>query len=113
MIQKLQKLFHTDKWWGKVLLVVILYLLFWGVFYIGLFQIFGSMSGTDLGGFLFILYLLIGIPLSSLFIPKIIIKSFKINKTLLYIFHGFIIFSSLLAFLYISLIISARHWFSL
>ena len=28
MIQKLQKIFHTDKWWGKILLMISLYLIF-------------------------------------------------------------------------------------
>jgi len=32
-IEKIQKLFHADRWWGKALLILVIYLLIWFLFY--------------------------------------------------------------------------------
>ncbi len=76
MIQKTQNLFHTDKWWGKVVFSLLLYFMYWIIFYGILFFIFGSMSEYEIGGKLFLLYIIVIIPVSSLIIPSIIKKYF-------------------------------------
>jgi len=100
-IEKIQKLFHTDRWWGKVLFVSVLYLIFWFLFYYVIFLFFGLMSGSDIGGALFLIYIFILIPFFSLYIPKIILKTFKVNKLFLYIFHSCLILISFVSYIYI------------
>ena len=103
MIQKLQNFFHTDKWWGKSIFILVLYVLYWFLFYVVLFLLFGSISESNIGGFFFIFYIVIIIPVSSFLVPKIIRKTFYIKKSFLYTFHVLLIALSL--FLYIWLIV--------
>lgn len=94
MIQKLQNIFHTDKWWGKVSLILFIYSLIWFLFYFILF--FASWYlGNFFGGWFILFYLFAVILLSIVYVPKTIIKIFYINKVFLYILHIFFIILSL------------------
>ena len=89
MIQTIQKLFHTDRWWGKTMFIVFVYAVYWCVFY-GSWLVFPDQhpaDNTDAGSNLFLVYLLGIVPLLSFFIPPFIKKVFTINKTGLYVMH--------------------------
>ncbi|ETB64230.1 TPA: hypothetical protein DIC38_00045 [Candidatus Nomurabacteria bacterium] len=105
MIQKLQKLFHTDKWWGKALFVACFYLVFlfigywlWFlVFYLNLFNFNIFTTENILPSVYFFLILPI---LSFIFLFKLNYKiNLKINKTFLFFINLIIILLNLFLFL--------------
>lgn len=95
MIQKIQKLFHTDKWWGKTIFIISLYVLYWFIFYFLLFFT-AWFLGEFLGGWFILLYVLFMILFSFVFIPKNINKIFYFNKFILYFLHTFLTLVSIL-----------------
>ena len=87
MVNWIQKTFHTDKWWGKTIFIVLIYLLYWCIFYGSTLLIPNSNSNTDFNAILPFLYIFIIVPIISFLVPLIILKIFKINKVFLYILH--------------------------
>lgn len=114
MIQKLQNFFHTDKWWGKTLFVVLIYVLYWCIFYGSWFLIPDKLflehesNSYQVLQIFVLLLIFIFIPAISFFIPSIIRKTFKINKIFLYILHVILIILSIALFL-IFMIFAALH----
>jgi len=111
-IEKIQKLFHTDKWQGKGLLILSFYLLFFGVGY----WVWFLFSGVDCGDCSFYLGELLApiyffgiLPiLSFIFIFKINKKfNFKINKIALFFINLIIILLNLFLF-FIAIIYSIK-----
>lgn len=55
MISKLQKFFRTDKWWGKLIFILLVYLFFWFLFYgvwLGVTSTFSGYEYDVYGSFL-------------------------------------------------------------
>ena len=114
MISSIQRIFHTDKWWGKAIFVVFIYFIYWSVFY-------GSLSllpeDTFLGhneniGYLLIFYVLILAPVLSFLIPFFCKKIFNKKGYYLYILNIIFIILSIILFFYIDLSKSVNSWFS-
>ncbi|MCX6755313.1 MAG: hypothetical protein NT068_02110 [Candidatus Nomurabacteria bacterium] len=104
MVLWIQKTFHTDKWWGKAIFMLLTYVVYWCVFY-GIFSILPNQhpnNNTDVGSSLFLIYLVIIVPILSFFIPHYFKKVFSINKVLLYSLHLFFILVSLYLFFIIA-----------
>ena len=118
MINWIQKNFHADKWWGKIIFTVLIYVLYWCIFYGSWFllpdEFFLSKNSisSDFYGYLIAIFLFLFIPILSFFIPYLIKKTFKINKIFLYILHIVLIIFSILLFLHIALTISISHWYN-
>ena len=104
MIQKLQKIFHTDKWWGRILLLSSFYLIFfilgyWIWFLLAIYKIINNNIFTyqifPSVCFLFI------IPILSFLIFFRINKIFnlKISNLLLIIINLLLIIINLLLFI--------------
>jgi hypothetical protein len=115
MIQKLQKLFHLDKWWGKMIFIIIFYSLFWFIFYGSwLFVSKDWYIEYDIYGFfirIWFLFLYIIIPvLTFFFFPKLVKKITNIKHS--FLINSIFIFISLLIFIYIEIIISIQHIFN-
>lgn len=101
MIQKLQKIFHTDKWWGKIIFMMLFYLLLWFIFYLVLFFISWIISEFVLGGFVFV-YLITVIILSIILPTRFFNKVIGIKKLYLYLISIlFTIISLFLLFLFV------------
>lgn len=118
MIEKIQKTFHTDKWWGKTIFIILIYPIFWCIFYGSWFllpdELFlerNSSSYQSLRIFVLLLIFIL-IPILSFFIPYIIKKTFKINKVFLYILHIVLVIFSVGLFVILSLV-SALHNFQI
>ena len=85
MIEKLQKIFHTDKWWGKSIFIIVFYFVFWCIFYGSLVLINNSWQQADFdiyGDFMSIslFFLFILVPISTLFIFPKIFKKINIKQ---------------------------------
>jgi len=103
MIKKLQKIFHTDKWWGKVLFIFTFNALFFplGTLVYNIFLWIGRLVFNLRSGELFeIFYLCILLPLLSfIFISKIFKKSgIKINRIALFFLNLIILLLMFLTF---------------
>ena len=108
MIPWIQRFFHTDKWWGKTIFVVLVYPIFWCVFYGIWFLIPNgwfpqSKNFASFFGYFFKIVLLLVVPILSFFIPYIITKIFKINKIFIYFLHIILIILSLILFFILSI----------
>lgn len=90
-IEKIQKLFHTDKWWGKSLLVLVLYTLYILIGYLLIPFLIIFIQNFNFGGMAFFVFLFLIAPIFSYYIPFLILKIFKINKFLLYLFHTILV----------------------
>jgi len=112
MIQKIQKIFHTDKLLGKIVVIFLTYFLYWCVFYGSWFLIPQTFfyRNNNLSGLLFILYIFIIVPIISFFIPKLLRKIFKINNIFLYSLHLFLIILSVVVFMGIGILIALSHF---
>lgn len=96
MIQRLQKIFHTDKWWGRLLFLFLFNLLFFllGILIYNLFFITLTLNINILQNVFFdFTYLFILLPiLSSVFIYKIWQKiNITFTKTSLFFINLLII----------------------
>ena len=99
---RLQKLFHTDKWWGRTIFIILTYAVFWCVFYGVLFipaRLFGDSS---FGQVIFFSYVFVLVPIISfLLLPRFIKKIFYIKNSFLYILHTIFILISLFLFFFL------------
>ena len=113
MISFIQKFFHTDKWWGKTIFFISIYILYWCVFYGSWFLIpydYFYNRNIEINQLVFLFFFCAFSPLISFFIPFLIKKLFSINKFLLYFLHIILILISLALFLHIGLIIAFSHF---
>ncbi len=113
MVNSIQKLFHTDRWWGKTILTAFAYTLYWGVFYGSWFLIpynFFYDRNIIINPYLFIGVFALIIPAISFLIPKFFKKVFTINYTFLYCMHVFLILLSLILFVYVGLNLAFSHF---
>lgn len=109
-IQKIQKLFHTDKWWGGGGLIFISYLIYILIFYFLAPLLLSVLSNFNFGGVFILIFLFIIAPIVSFFIPKFFIKIFKVNKVLLYVLHSILIIVIPFVFLWVMMILAFSHW---
>lgn len=108
MINNLKKFFHTDKWWGKTIFVVITYIIFWCVFYGSLFLIPDSFFEIyNIPGFITIIYAILIVPFISFYLNKF----FQLKKNIFYIINTIFIILSLMLF-FAFLIIGAINNYS-
>ena len=111
MIEKLQKVFHTDKWWGRVIFIILTYTVFWCVFY-GLvllipYEFFVGRKGIS---YFILLYSVIIVPLLSFYLISMVRKVFFIKH--FYLLNTLLIILSFILFFYINFLQSVSHWFS-
>jgi len=110
MIFWIQKTFHTDKWWGKTIFIVLTYVLFWIVFYVIFPYIIILFNGSNFGGMFLFIFILGIIPIISFFIvPRLILKIFYLNKIFLYCLHIILIILSIYIFLALVVSLSFSH----
>ncbi len=102
--QKIQKVFNTDKWWGRVFFTMVIYLIYVLVGYILIPLLIIFIQNFNFGGIIFFLSLFLIIPILSYYIPSFILKFFILNKKFLYTFHT--IFIILIPVIFILIIIS-------
>ena len=107
MIHWIQKTFHTDKWWGKAIFMLLTYAIYWCLFYFSIrffpdYFFDGKRSYSNLMAF----YAVCLIPGLSLFLIKLYKKVFSIKPIILYISH-FLFILSLLCVSYLILAIIA------
>jgi len=114
MIQKLQKIFHTDKWWGKVLLILLLYILYWFIFY-GIWLLISKNWGEaefdiyrlPISIFYFASYVILPV-LSFFFFPKLLRKIIFLKHP--YLINSIFIFLTLIISLFFELLIASKHF---
>lgn len=97
MKNKINKIFHTDRWWGKTIFIILIYIIFWLVFYGGLFLIPDDFFNNYIPGFITLFYVIIFLPSISFFLIKLFKKMFFVGKYF-YFIHIFFIAISLLSF---------------
>ncbi len=111
MVLWIQKTFHTDKWWGKAIFMLLTYSIYWCVFYGSPFLIPESFfTENNIPGFITIIYALLVIPTLSFVLVRFYKKIFVINPAILYVIHSVFILMSLYLF-FIFLIIGAINNF--
>jgi hypothetical protein len=101
MIQKLQQLFHTDKWCGKITFIIFLYGVYLILGYIIIPFIVLFFQGFNFGGLFILILLFIIIPAISYVIPFKILKTLKLNNILLYFFHTVFVVATPFIFLWL------------
>ncbi len=116
MINWIQNFFHTDKWWGKTIFIILIYPIYWCVFY-GLFLIIPrewflvrENSTSNFLGYSLAFLLFVLVPILSFYIPYVIKKTFKINKVFLYILHVVLVIISILLFMGIGLVMALNNF---
>lgn len=115
-IEKIQKLFHTDKWWGKAVFIFLVYLLFFVVFYgtwILITFSFGEYEYYKYNTILFLglLFLYIILPIITFFVFPKFLK--KITQTKFpYIINSIFIFLILLVFTFLRIVISVIQFYN-
>ena len=98
-MQSIQNFFQTEKWWGKVIFIIVTYVLYWCIFYWSLFLIPESFFETyKIPGLVTLFYAIIFIPALSFLIPHFLKKILTINTVLLYVLHTFLVLLSILLF---------------
>lgn len=116
MISKLQKFFHTDKWWGRAILIFSTYAVYWCIFY-GILLL--KTKNWDYANYdiysvqlsVVIFLTCIVVPILSFFVlPKFFRRIFFIKHA--YLVNSIFIIFSLLLFLFFELLISMKHWFN-
>ena len=112
MKDKINKIFHTNNWAGKMIFIVLVYIVFWLIFYGCWFLVPQRYfnSNNDLISFLFLFFVFILVPLLSFYIPHLIKKLFLINKIILYSIHVFLMIISLILFVGLSIISALSHF---
>ena len=106
-IQKIQQVFHTDKWWGKIFLFITFYTIYftigyWVWFLIGILEIFNIFI---LENILPSLYFFIFLPILSFILIFKIRKKFniKINKVALFFINLVIVLINVSLFVFIGI----------
>lgn len=110
----IQKFFHTDRWWGRFLLVFIFYFIFLVLFYgLSLLIVYfiDMFLGEKLAHLLFIIWIALIMPITSFFVPKLIKSFCIINNKIIYTFNTLLVLIMLLVAIYIELTISGFHMF--
>jgi len=115
-MNKIQNLFHTDKWWGKTIFIILMYLLFWflsyGVWLIITFSFGGyeyDVYRVPLFIFSFLLYIVL--PIVSFFVfPKFLKNNIGVKHP--YLINTIAVFLLLAIFIFFEIIIEIRHLFS-
>jgi len=95
-MQSIRNFFHTDKWWGRIITIILVYIFYWSIFY-GAWLIIPNQhpdNNTDFWSNVFLVYIFIIVPLISFYIPHFIKKLFNINNIFLYCLHIFLIILS-------------------
>ncbi|MCX6753220.1 MAG: hypothetical protein NTW62_02665 [Candidatus Nomurabacteria bacterium] len=111
MINWIQKTFHTDKWWGKAIFMLLTYTIYWCVFYGSLSLISeDAFVGNDYAGIILISYVFIFVPVVSFLLMNSIKKFINIRHP--YLLNIVFLILSLVLFFYIDLIKSMPHWLS-
>lgn len=110
MKNKINKIFHTDRWWGKTIFIICIYLAYLIVGYIFFPLLISALQGFNFGGIVMFLFLFIIIPVFSYYIPSFIIKIFEANKKLLYFFHTVFIVLVPFIFLWIIIALAFSHF---
>ena len=85
-METLRNFFHTDKWWGKTIFVILTYVVFWCVFY-GSWLVIpydSTVESNDDFIYIFLVYLFFIIPSASLFVVRFLRKTTFIKKLLIY-----------------------------
>lgn len=103
MIQKLQRFFHTDKLWGKVVFMLVAYFLFWFITYgIWIFDFIPHLSNFNdqISDWIPFSYFFIVIPLMSFFTAFFCSKILKIKYYFFIIFNILYIFISVFFFIW-------------
>lgn len=101
MIQTLRNFFHTDKLLGKILFILFLYIAYLLVWYVVAPFLIFSIQDWSFGGTFFFVIIFLVAPVCSYMIPKIIMKSFNINKTLVYFSHTILVVAIPFLFLFL------------
>ncbi len=101
-MQSLQNFFYTDKWWGKTIFIITLYIFYILIFYIGGTLFIGMLQDFTFGGPVMLTFLFLISPVVSFYIPSLIRKTFYVNKITLYILHT--IFVILIPFIFIFIV---------
>ena len=111
MINWIQKTFHTDKWWGKIIFIGFVYIIYWLIFYGSWFSIPDRYfdHNTEVTGILFIIYIFIIVPSISFLIPPSVGKVFPIKNSIIYPLHIFLIILSIAIFLAIGITVAFSH----
>lgn len=110
MISWIQKTLHTDKWWGKFLVVSILYISYWVIFYLFIPYVISVINDGNFGGWaLFIIILLVG-PILSFLIPLLLTRLFYVNKKRLFFFHTVLIIFTPIFFLWLVISIAFSNF---
>ncbi|MES2023405.1 MAG: hypothetical protein V4439_01855 [Patescibacteria group bacterium] len=111
MKDQINNFFHTDKWWGKTIFIILIYAVYWCVFYGVWFLIPPDNfdKNTDISGILFLILNLAVVPIISFFIPYFIKKLFTINKVVLYVLHSFLLLISVALFIFLAIISALSH----
>ena len=108
----IQKFFHTDKWWGKGIFIILIYSIFWCIFYGLLFlipDIFFEIN--NIPGYFTLIYALLIVPFISFFLIRFFKKYFYLKNSTLYIIHILYIILSIILF-FIFLVIGALKNYS-
>ena len=98
-----ESLREKRKTFGKLLLSVFLYVIYWILFYFIIPFIIIAIQGFNFGGVFLLFFLLILAPVLSFCIPKIIIKTSDVNKCLLYVVHILLIILPLVVYVFLVL----------
>ena len=110
MIQKIQQIFHADKWWGKFIFIICIYFFYLIFGYIVIPFLISAVQGFNFGGIFTFLLIFIVIPLLSYYIPPLILKVSEINKKLLYFFHTIFVILIPFVFLWIITMLAFSHF---
>lgn len=107
----IQKLFHTDKWWGKVFFIIITYVIFWFLFY-GILLLIpeDTFVGYENLSSLLLIYIFVFVPAISLFLISYVRKVVFIKHH--YLLNTLLITLSLILFLVLDFYKSTESWFS-
>lgn len=116
MINKIKNLFHADKWWGKTIFIVLMYLLFWCLFYGVWLVVTFSLDNYEydvyripLSVFSFLLHIVL--PIISFFVfPKFLKNNLGIKYS--YLINTIAVFLSILVFIFFEIIIALRVFFN-
>jgi len=108
----IQNVFHTDKWWGKTIFVVLVYLVYWCVFY-GSLTLLPENTFDNYGDFVTLIlfaYVFIFVPVLSFILIDLVKRFVSIKYP--YILNTIILVLSLSSFFFVEIVISLNHWFS-
>lgn len=84
----IQKIFHTDKWWGKTVLIILTYAIFWFISYgVWVFELIPQPRDLRINDWIPFVYFFVFIPILSFKIASYIRKITQIKFLCLIIFN--------------------------